>query len=87
MPLVAPGDSAFVVRAEGAPESWRYAYWAPLAADSVRIVWSDGTAGAELRARLDGETLRGSVATFPDDERRPVQRTTVTRRRVRCGAP
>jgi hypothetical protein len=86
-PLVTPVDSAFAVRANDGLPAWRYAYWAPLGSDSVRIVWSDGTAGAEARLRLDGRNMRGSVATFSDDERRTVQRTTVTLRRTSCQAP
>jgi hypothetical protein len=80
---VAPGDSAFLVRDAG---GWRHAYWMPLAGDSVRVVLSDGSAGAEVRAHLDGETLRGVAATFSDDDRRPAQRAAVTMRRERCGA-
>lgn len=60
-------------------------YWMPIGADSVRIVWGDGAAGVELRARVDRRGLRGTAATFSDDERRPVQRSDAWARQVECG--
>ena len=99
VPVAAPGELALVVRErvpaasrDGAREdsrdaavaTARYAYWTPIGADSVRVVWSDGTAGVELRARLARRELRGTAATFSDDERRPIRRAPVVARRQSC---
>jgi hypothetical protein len=81
-----PMAYGFAVRpASGvAPSVHRYAYWTPLTSDSLRIVWSDGTAGIDLRAKRVRDGLRGTATTFTDDERRAVQRTVVRATRQRC---
>ncbi|HEX2095201.1 MAG TPA: hypothetical protein VHG28_22585 [Longimicrobiaceae bacterium] len=46
----------------------RLAFWSPLPlrADSLRIVWSTGSEGVELRLQVRGDTLRGRATALVD---------------------
>jgi hypothetical protein len=61
------------------------AWWEPLPRDSVRIVWSDGFTGAEMRVRLAGDSLVGRVAARTDDVvPGPAPRAQAVARRTDC---
>lgn len=78
-------EVGFVARAIGpAAAAGRTGHWTPLTGDSLRVVWSEGATGVELRASLLGDTLRGRAATFSDDARRAVQRVALTATRTAC---
>jgi len=55
---------------EPAMVSYRHApgSWAPLADDSLSIIWTTGFTGASMRLAMSGDSLLGTVTAFSDDK-------------------
>jgi hypothetical protein len=43
-----------------------YSYWNPLAGDSVLLVWTTGLTAVAIRARIEGDTIRGVAEASTD---------------------
>jgi hypothetical protein len=86
--LPAEGRGAFRVRpAPGTPPGPHgSASWAPLPAssDSLRILWSTGARGVEVRLRAAGGTLRGRAVAFTDEAPLRASAGAVARRLEGC---
>jgi hypothetical protein len=78
--LSVPGGGS----APGAPAAVHpAAYWLPVSADSVEVVWESGFSGVVMRLATRGAELRGRAETFSDSGR-PRQTSAVTARRIAC---
>jgi hypothetical protein len=81
------GRNGYAVRpAPGTARSiHRFAYWIPEDSGHIRLVWTTGFSGLQMRLRSDGDTLRGVAATFWDFDR-PRQTASVVGNRISCAA-
>ncbi|MGH7476121.1 MAG: serine hydrolase [Longimicrobiales bacterium] len=79
-PLLRPRNSK-----ESVP--FRHAYWRPVAADSITLVWSTGFVGTAVELKREGDVWRGRANSFTDVmDGRPRPSAPATLRRIACSA-
>lgn len=70
-------DGRLLARAVGAPLDYRWAFW-EVRADTLRVVFSTGFTGAELRLQRRGTRLVGEAQAFYDYVPNPGNRAAAT---------